>query len=86
MYWLIWSITDCIQSKVLFLHDPNEFKICYHHSAIGSRSLLIQGYKFKSQLSHITFMEIDHEIVLTAIFLLQLIQEVHKVLVNHLED
>ena len=34
-----------------------------------------RGHKFESQLSHILFLEIDHEIISTVILLLPLIQE-----------
>ena len=34
-----------------------------------------KGRKFESQLSHITFMETDHEIISVVILPLQLIQE-----------
>ena len=51
----------------------------YHHraglsSAVGSASADPGGRKFKPQQGHITFVEIDHEIISTAILPL-LIQE-----------
>ena len=48
------------------------------HSAVGSTSYCrARGCKFEPQLSLITFMEIDHEIICSAILPLLLIQEGH---------
>ena len=62
------------------------------HSKVGSLSdWRSRGHKFESQLSHITFMEIDHEIISTVILPLELLEEGQLsvytlVLVNYLED
>ena len=46
------------------------------HSTVGSVSdCRFRIYKFISQLGHITFVEIDHEIIPTVIFPRLLIQE-----------
>ena len=46
------------------------------HSAVGSESdCRSRNYEFESQLGHITFVEIDHEIIFVVILSLPLLQE-----------
>ena len=62
------------------------------HSAVSrAPDCRSRGRKFESQLDHIIFVEIDHEIISIAILSLLLIQDsicqlLAYVLVNHLDD
>ena len=51
--------------------------VCTIAAVLGSivQSVASRGQKFESQLHHITFIEIDHEIIYAVILPLLLIQE-----------